>query len=98
MSLRMEKKFKELGGVIRYNKGVEEIVLEGGNATGVKFADGSFVEADYVIPTVDTHILSQVIFRELLPYFSTISGRIQPGFVCLRVLQRSGDVVQFSVL
>ena len=57
MSLRMEKKFKELGGVIHYNKGVEEIVLEGGNATGVKFADGSFVEADYVIPTVDTHIL-----------------------------------------
>jgi len=63
MSLRMEKKFKELGGVIHYNKGVDEIVLEGGIATGVRSADGSFTEADYVIPTVDTHIL----FNKMLP-------------------------------
>ena len=63
MSLRMAKRFKELGGVICYNVGASEIVLEGRRATGVRFEDGSFVKADYVIPTVDTHVL----FGKLLP-------------------------------
>ena len=63
MSLRMEKRFKELGGVIYYKKGVSEIVLNGKTATGVKFEDGSFAEADYVIPTVDTALL----FGKFLP-------------------------------
>ena len=63
MSLRMEKRFKELGGTIRYNASIEEIVLEKKKATGIKLTDGSFVAADYVIPTVDTHVL----FGKLLP-------------------------------
>ncbi len=57
MSLRMEKRFKELGGKICYNKGAEKIVVEKKMATGVRFQDGTFAEADYVIPTVDTHLL-----------------------------------------
>ena len=63
MSLRMEKKYKELGGTICYNKGVDRIVIEKKLATGVKLADGTFVGADYVIPTVDTHLL----FGKFLP-------------------------------
>lgn len=63
LSLRMEKRFKELRGTIRYNAPTEEIVLEKKKATGIKLADGSFVAADYVIPTVDTHVL----FGKLLP-------------------------------
>ena len=63
MSLRMEKKFKELGGVICYNKSAAEIVLDKKRATGVRFEDGSFAEADYIIPTVDTNLL----FKKLLP-------------------------------
>lgn len=63
MSKRMEKRFKELGGVIWYNKGASEIVLEGNKTTGIKLEDGSFIEADYVVPTVDTHLL----FGKLLP-------------------------------
>ena len=57
MSLRMEKRFKELGGKICYNMGAEKIIVENKQATGVKFEDGTFVSADYVIPTVDTHLL-----------------------------------------
>ena len=62
MSLRMEKRFKELGGKIFYNMPAESIVLDGKIATGVKFADKT-VEADYIIPTVDTNVL----FNRLLP-------------------------------
>ncbi|MBP3232874.1 MAG: NAD(P)/FAD-dependent oxidoreductase [Eubacterium sp.] len=57
MSLRMEKRFKELGGKICYNSGAEKIVVENKVATGVKLGNGTFISADYVIPTVDTHLL-----------------------------------------
>ena len=63
LSLRMEKKFKELGGKIFYGKSTDAIVVEKKNATGIKLADGTFISADYVIPTVDTYIL----FNKLLP-------------------------------
>ena len=68
MSLRMEKRFKELGGVICYNKGASRIVIEGKKATGVEFEDGSFANADYVIPTVDTHVLfNRLISKDYMP-------------------------------
>lgn len=57
MSLRMEKKFKELGGMINYNADVDSIVIEKKKAIGIKLNDGTFIDADYIIPTVDTHIL-----------------------------------------
>ena len=62
MSLRMEKKYKDMGGRICYNKGVKKIEIEQKRATGIELEDGSFVEGDYVIPTVDTHLL----FNKLL--------------------------------
>ncbi len=63
MSLRMERRFRELGGKIVYNASVEEIVLEKGYATGIRLAGGEFAEADYVIPTLDVYPL----FHKLLP-------------------------------
>ena len=63
MSLRMEKKFKDLGGKIFYNAGVEKIVLEKKTATGIKLENGNFVGADYIIPTVDTNLL----FNKFIP-------------------------------
>ena len=57
MSLRMEKRFKELGGKIYYNKSAAEIVIDKKTATGVKFADGTFV-------TVDTHVLFGKLLSE----------------------------------
>ena len=68
MSLRMEKKFKELGGKIRYGCGVGKIVVEKKMATGIELEDGSFVEADYVIPTVDTGLLfGKLLSRDYMP-------------------------------
>ncbi|MBR5421857.1 MAG: NAD(P)/FAD-dependent oxidoreductase [Lachnospiraceae bacterium] len=63
MSLRMEKKFKEMGGKIFYNAGVEKIVVENRKATGLQLENGSFVQADLMIPTLDTYPL----FHKLLP-------------------------------
>lgn len=63
LSLRMEKKFKELGGEIFYNRGVEEIVVEKKKAVGVRLADGRLMEADYIIPAMDFYPL----FHRLLP-------------------------------
>ena len=68
MSLRMEKRFKELGGTICYNKGASKIEIEKKIATGVRFEDGSFVKADYIIPTVDTHILfNKMLSKDYMP-------------------------------
>ena len=63
MSLRMERKFKELGGKIFYNSSIDEIVLDKKTATGIRLAGGEFVPADYVIPAIDVHPL----FHKLLP-------------------------------
>ncbi|HAW16351.1 MAG TPA: NAD(P)/FAD-dependent oxidoreductase [Clostridiales bacterium] len=63
MSLRMERKFKELGGKIFYNSSIDEIVLEKKTATGIRLAGGEFVPADYVITAIDVHPL----FHKLLP-------------------------------
>nr|MCR5100487.1 FAD-dependent oxidoreductase [Butyrivibrio sp.] len=63
MSLRMEKTFKEAGGKIFYNKSINKILLNKKIATGIELADGMVVKGDYIIPTVDTHVL----FDKLLP-------------------------------
>lgn len=68
MSLRMEKRFKELGGIISYNKAASKITISGKKATGVEFEDGSCVEADHVISTVDTHALfDRLLSKEYMP-------------------------------
>lgn len=63
MALRMEKRYRELGGKIYYNKPVQKICLEKQKAAGIILTDGSKVCADYVIPAVDTDVL----FQKLLP-------------------------------
>lgn len=63
MSLRMEKRFKDLGGKIFYEKPVDSIAVSKKKACGVNLEDGTFVSADYVIPAVDTSFL----FEKLLP-------------------------------
>lgn len=63
MSLRMEKKFKEMGGVIHYGASTKKIVVKDKKAEGIELENGELIRADYVIPTVDTYVL----FNKLLP-------------------------------
>ena len=45
--------FEEIGGRFRFDTEVEEILVEGKRATGVKLADGSMHTADHVISNAD---------------------------------------------
>lgn len=53
LALRMAKRFRQLGGEIRYEARVTEILTEAGRATGVRLADGTTLEADIVISAAD---------------------------------------------
>ena len=63
MSLRMEKRFKDLGGKIYYNSSIKRIDLDKKTATGITLDDGKTIKGDYIIPTVDSYVL----FNKLLP-------------------------------
>lgn len=63
MSLRIANKYKEYGGKIHTNIGVESILLKGKKAEGILLEDGEEVKADYVICSCDT----DYTFRKLLP-------------------------------
>jgi phytoene desaturase len=43
--------YRRLGGAVRLYTTVDEVLVEGGRARGVRLADGTFVEADAVIST-----------------------------------------------
>lgn len=68
MSLRMEKKFKDMGGRICYNKAVKKINIAKKQATGIELEDGTFIDGDYIIPTVDTYLLfDKFLSKEYMP-------------------------------
>jgi len=55
MSLALEKRYTELGGVLHYTKRVEKILVEADRAVGVRLADGSEHRAARVISAADGH-------------------------------------------
>jgi len=61
-SKRMEKRFLDLGGTIRYGARVEKILVSGRRAEGVLLADGTRIPAATVISAADGHA---TIFRML---------------------------------
>ena len=63
MSLRMEKRFKELGGKIYYTSSIKKINIIKKRAEGITLEDGRVVTGDYIIPAVDTYVL----FEKFLP-------------------------------
>ena len=55
MSLALAKRYTNLGGVIHYDSRVEQILVEGDKAVGVRLADGSEHRAGRVISAADGH-------------------------------------------
>jgi phytoene dehydrogenase-like protein len=55
LSLAMEKRYYALGGKINYKSGVEKILTENGQASGIKLANGNEHKAEYVISAADGH-------------------------------------------
>ena len=88
----IEQRFLRLGGKISYNSKVEEIIVEGGRAAGVRLDDGREFRADVVVSAADGHTTMMKLlkgqyltdeYREL--YTETIEkpGMVFPGYVCL---------------
>ena len=61
-SLRVAKRYQELGGKVTYGASVEEILVEDDQAMGVRLADGSEHRADIVVSAADGH---STIFKML---------------------------------
>jgi phytoene dehydrogenase-like protein len=55
LSLALEKRYCELGGKINYKCGVEKILVENGQAVGIRLANSTEHKADYVISAADGH-------------------------------------------
>jgi phytoene dehydrogenase-like protein len=55
MSQALEKRYLQLGGSLKYQSRVEEILVEGNRAVGMRLADGSEVRAGRVISAADGH-------------------------------------------
>jgi phytoene dehydrogenase-like protein len=52
---KIEEKYLGLGGKIRYNSGVEEILTESGRATGILLSDGTRVPSAITVSAADWH-------------------------------------------
>lgn len=70
---RLEKSVTEKGGCIAYRTSVEEVLVEGGTAAGVRLADGRTVTADTIISNVSAHR----VFTDLLPRSALSESAIQ---------------------
>jgi phytoene dehydrogenase-like protein len=53
LALTLEKRYKRLGGQVKYQMQVDKILVENGRAVGVRFVDGSEQRADVVIAAGD---------------------------------------------
>jgi phytoene dehydrogenase-like protein len=62
MSQAMEKRYKDLGGIISYNKSVDMIITENDRATGIRLSDGTEHRSKIVISAADGY---NTIFKML---------------------------------
>lgn len=62
-ALRMEEKYKSLGGEINLGQEVKEIIIDDDTATGIILEDGSKVYGDYIVPACDTNITFEKLLK-----------------------------------
>ena len=68
MTMRIVKKFQEMGGLLHTNTPVKKIIIEKNKATGIELEDGTIVKADEVISAVDLSFLfNKLIDRKYMP-------------------------------
>ncbi|MGW1838797.1 phytoene desaturase family protein [Streptomyces sp. NPDC002067] len=86
----VERRFRALGGEIRYNAKVVEILVEDDRARGVRLSDGREIRADITVSACDGHttLMELLKGRYLTPayrdlYTRTIDepGMLFPGYV-----------------
>ena len=66
--LRMADRYKKLGGKLICDAPVEKVLIEGNKTSGVLLADGTKVDADFVICSTDTyHTFEKLIDKKYMP-------------------------------
>jgi phytoene dehydrogenase-like protein len=55
LARNVERRYVELGGEVTYGARVDEILVEGGRAVGVRLEGGSEERADIVVSAADGH-------------------------------------------
>jgi phytoene dehydrogenase-like protein len=73
MSDTLEKRYRELGGIVNYKSKVSKILTQDGKATGIKLENGSEYSADRVISAADGHF---TLFEMLEGKFGGEKARI----------------------
>lgn len=63
MAFRMKERYESLGGVVHCSADVKEILIENGCAKGILLADGTKVDADYVIPAGDIYYTMHTLLK-----------------------------------
>ena len=65
MSQRLARNYEHLGGLIHYRTDVEEIIVEGKKAVGIRLKNGECHYADYVVSSTDiNHTLNHLLKGE----------------------------------
>ena len=64
---RMKEKFLSLGGTLRLNADVDNIIVKDKMATGVKLSNGQTIEGDYVVSCLDTNYTLRKLLRDQYP-------------------------------
>lgn len=57
LARRMTQKYTSMGGEVHLGRKVKRIEVEKNRATGISFSDGTKISGDYLVPTMDTHII-----------------------------------------
>lgn len=63
LAKRMEEKYLSLGGTVKTNSEVDEIIVENGIAKTIKLKNGKTEEGDYIIPACDTNVVYSRLLR-----------------------------------
>ena len=67
---RMKNKFLSLGGTLRLNANVDNVIIENSVAKGVRLIDGQEFRGDYVISCLDTNYTLKRLLRDQYPFLS----------------------------
>lgn len=65
---RMKEKFLSLGGTLKVNANVENIVINDKTAKGVKLKSGEIIKGDYVVSCLDTNYTLKKLLRDQYPF------------------------------
>jgi prolycopene isomerase len=57
ISMALEQKIRELGGIVELNSEVEHILIEAGNVVGVKTGRGEYIKTSQVVANMSEHMV-----------------------------------------